>query len=60
MDLPSHVRVLDAARLKAEHPIANADACAVATAMAHGATLLTRDPEIRGSDPAWPAGDLRW
>ena len=39
-------RVLEAARIKASHPIAYADAFAVATAAAHGAVLLTGDHEI--------------
>lgn len=41
-------RVLVAARVKAAHPLAYADAFAVATAMAHDAVLLTGDPEITG------------
>jgi predicted nucleic acid-binding protein len=35
-----------AARIKARHPLAYADAFAVATAAAHNAVLLTGDPEI--------------
>ncbi|MHB1712267.1 MAG: hypothetical protein ACYCV7_12825 [Acidimicrobiales bacterium] len=31
----------------------------VATAIAHGATLLIGDPEILDGDPAWPVEDLR-
>ncbi len=59
LDLPSHARVLEAAHLKAGYPLAYADAFAVATAIAHGATLLTGDPEILDGDPAWPVEDLR-
>jgi len=63
MDLPSEARVLEAAHLKAGYPMAFADAFAdafaVATAIAHGAALLTGDPEILGGDPAWPVEDLR-
>lgn len=59
LDLPSHARVLEAARLKAGHPMAYADAFAVATAIAHGATLLTGDREILDGDPAWPVEGLR-
>ena len=59
MDLPSSARILEAAHLKAVHPMAHADAFAVATALAHRATLLTGDPEILGGDPAWPTADLR-
>jgi predicted nucleic acid-binding protein len=39
-------RVMAAARIKARHPLAYADAFAVATAAAHNALLLTGDPEI--------------
>jgi predicted nucleic acid-binding protein len=59
MDLPSEARVLEAAHLKARCPIAYADAFAVATAIAHGATLLTGGPEILSGDSAWPVEDLR-
>jgi len=59
LDLPSAVRVLEAARIKAVCPMASADAFAVATALAHRATLLTGDPEILGGDAGWPTEDLR-
>lgn len=59
MDLPTEARVIEAARLKAAHPMAYADAFAVATAIAHRATLLTGDPEILLGDPNWPTVDLR-
>lgn len=59
LDLPTEARVLEAAHLKAGHAMAFADAFAVATAIAHDATLLTGDPEIIGGDPAWPVVDLR-
>lgn len=59
LDLPSEARLLEAARIKARYPLAYADAFAVATAIAHGATLLTGDPEILGGDPNWPTADLR-
>jgi predicted nucleic acid-binding protein len=36
----------EAVRLKATYPISYADAFAAAVAMAHGATLLTADPEF--------------
>jgi predicted nucleic acid-binding protein len=39
-------RVLEAARIKAAHPLAYGDAFAIATAAAHTAVLLTGDPEI--------------
>jgi predicted nucleic acid-binding protein len=59
LDLPSEERVLAAARLKARHPMAYADAFAVATAVAHSAQLLTGDPEILGADADWQLVDLR-
>jgi predicted nucleic acid-binding protein len=59
LDLPSEARVLEAAHLKAGYAMAYADAFAVATAIAHGATLLTGNPEILDGDPAWPVEDLR-
>lgn len=59
LDLPSESRVLAAARLKAQFPLAYADAFAIATAVAHKATLLTGDPEIINGDPKWPILDLR-
>lgn len=48
LDAVSPERVLAAARVKALHPVAYADAFAVATAAARGAVLLTGDPEITG------------
>jgi len=45
-DLPGTARMIEAARLKARIPIALADCFAIATAEAHGLTLLTGDPEI--------------
>jgi predicted nucleic acid-binding protein len=59
LDVPSEARVLEAAHLKAGYPMAYADAFAVATTIAHGATLLTGDPEILDGDPAWSVEDLR-
>ena len=59
LDEPSEGRVLEAAAIKAVSRVAYADAFALATAMAHGATLLTGDPEILGGDPTWPVEDLR-
>ena len=59
LDLPSEALVIQAAHLKARYPMAYADAFAVATAIAHDATLLTGDPEILGGDPAWRTADLR-
>ncbi len=59
LDLPTEERVLEAARVKAGHRMAYADAFAVATALAHGSRLLTGDSEILEGDPAWPIVDLR-
>ncbi len=59
LDLPTEERVLEAARMKAAHRMAYADAFAVATAIAHGAQLLTGDPEILEGDPEWLIVDLR-
>jgi predicted nucleic acid-binding protein len=59
LDIPSEIRVLEAATIKARHPLAYADAFAIATAVAHRASLLTGDPEILDGDPTWPTIDLR-
>ncbi len=59
LDLASPARVLEAAAIKAAHPLAFADAFAIATAQAHDAVLLTGDPEILGCDGEWRAEDLR-
>ena len=59
LDPPTEERVLAAASIKAAHPLATADAFAVATALACGATLYTGDPAIINGDPTWPVEDLR-
>jgi hypothetical protein len=46
LELPTQDRILAAARIKAHHAMAYADAFACATALAHDAALLTGDPEI--------------
>jgi predicted nucleic acid-binding protein len=46
LDLPGPARMIEAARLKAIHPIALGDCFALATAAAHRLPLLTGDPEI--------------
>ena len=46
LDLPTDARVLEAAAIRARHALAYADGFAIATAVAHRATLLTGDPEI--------------
>lgn len=59
LEVPSAGRILEAARIKARHAMAYADAFAVATTLAHGARLLTGDPEILSADQGWPVVDLR-
>ena len=59
LELPTVERVIEAARVKAGHQMAYADAFAVATALAHGADLLTGDPEILQGDAFWSVVDLR-
>ena len=52
-------RVIAAARVKAQHPMAVADAFAISTAMANRAVLLTGDPETLSADGPWTTEDLR-
>jgi predicted nucleic acid-binding protein len=52
-------RVLAAARIRAEHPIAFADSFAAATAAARDATLFTGDPELLERDVGCRTRDLR-
>jgi predicted nucleic acid-binding protein len=59
LDDASPERVLDAARIKAEFPMALADAFAAATAIAHDATVLTGDPELLDRSGPWRTEDLR-
>jgi len=59
LDLPDEQRVLGAATIKAEYPMAYADAFAAATALAHQATLLTGDPELLLPSAPWAYEDLR-
>lgn len=58
-DLPAEGRVLDAARIKADHPMAYADAFAAATAVAFDAELWTGDPELLVPGARWAWRDLR-
>jgi predicted nucleic acid-binding protein len=58
-DIPNEERVVAAARIKAEHPMAFADAFAIATSAAYGAVLLTGDPEIIDAGGDWEIEDLR-
>lgn len=57
--LPDERLVLEAARLKADHPMAYADAFGAALAMAHQATLWTGDPELLVDGSPWRWRDLR-
>lgn len=58
-DVPNEERVVASARIKAEHPMAFADAFAIATSVAHSAVLLTGDPEIIDAPGQWQVEDLR-
>jgi predicted nucleic acid-binding protein len=52
-------RVLEAAHIKARHPIAFADCFAAATAAARDATLFTGDPELPEREVGCRTRDLR-
>lgn len=57
--LPDSRLVLDAARLKADHLMACADAFGAALAVAEDATLWTGDPELLLDGSQWRWRDLR-
>lgn len=57
--LPDVRLVLDAARLKADHPMAYADAFGAALAITEDATLWTGDPELLLDGSRWRWQDLR-
>ena len=57
--LPDERTVLDAARIKADHPMAFADAFGAALAIAERATLWTGDPELLVPGAPWQWRDLR-
>ncbi len=57
--LPDEGLVVDAARIKADHPMAYADAFGAALATAHEATLWTGDPELFVEGASWRWRDLR-
>lgn len=59
MRLPDERLVLDAARLKADHPMAYADAFSAALAIAEDATLWSGDPELLVDGSPWRWRDLR-
>jgi predicted nucleic acid-binding protein len=58
-DEATAARVLEAARMKANHRLSCADAFAAATAIAHDAELWTGDPELLVTDAPWRWHDLR-
>lgn len=58
-EVPAESRIIAAARIKAQHPMAYADAFAAATAIAHSAELWTGDPELLVADSPWRSRDLR-
>jgi len=58
-ELPTEDRVIEAARIKAEHRLAYADAFVAATAVAHDAELWTGDPELLVEEAGWRWRDLR-
>lgn len=57
--LPDERLVLDAARIKAHHPMAYADAFAAALTVVTDATLWTGDPELLPDGSTWRWRDLR-
>ena len=57
--LPDESLVVDAARIKADHPMAYADAFAAALTVAADATLWTGDPELFIDGASWRWRDLR-
>jgi predicted nucleic acid-binding protein len=58
VQLPDEALVLSAARIKADHPMAYADAFAAALSSTHDATLWTGDPELLVKDAGWRWRDL--
>ena len=57
--LPSEQLVLDAARIKADQPLAYADAFSAALAVAERAELWTGDPELLIDGARWRWRDVR-
>ena len=57
--LPDVQAVLEAARIKADHPMAFADAFGAALAVSEDAELWTGDPELLIEDATWRWLDLR-
>jgi predicted nucleic acid-binding protein len=57
--LPDERHVLDAARIKADHPMAYADAFGAALAISTDSTLWSGNPELLLDGAAWRWRDLR-
>lgn len=57
--LPDEALVLEASSIKADYPLAYADAFAAALAMTSGAELWTGDPELLVNGAPWRWKDLR-
>ena len=57
--LPDEQMIVDAARIKADHPMADADAFGAALAIATGSTLWTGNSELLIDAAAWEWRDLR-
>jgi predicted nucleic acid-binding protein len=57
--LPDERLIVDAARIKADYPMAYADAFAAALTVTHDATLWTGDPELLLDRSLWRWRDLR-
>lgn len=55
--VPSADGILEAARIKANHPISYADSFAVATAISQRAALITGDPDLKALSGAV---DIDW
>lgn len=58
-ELPTTAQILSAARIKADYPMAYADAFAAAVAIAHNSVLWTGDPELLRDGTPWAWKDLR-
>ncbi|WP_420433543.1 PIN domain-containing protein [Candidatus Poriferisocius sp.] len=58
-EVPTSDRIMQAARIKADHPMAYADAFAAATAVSHQSPLWTGDPELLLPFADWAWRDLR-
>ena len=59
LDTTAPGRIIEAATIKALHPMAFGDAFAIATTLAHDAVLFTGDPEIVDRERLCAVEDLR-